>query len=215
VEDFCSTVQDAVIVGDGEAVASLVDQALAAGVAPDRLLKEGLLPAMREVGRLMEAEEYYLPEVLLCVRTANVAFQKLRPLVVGERGAGVGTVVLGTVEGDIHDIGKNLVGMMLEGVGFTVSDVGINVPAGTFVDKVKELRPDVLAMSALLNNTVQRLPEVIQALREAGLREDVAVLVGGAAVTEEYARQIGADGYADDAGGAARVAEDLARRRTA
>ncbi|HEX16246.1 MAG TPA: cobalamin-binding protein, partial [Deltaproteobacteria bacterium] len=172
-------------------------------------LNEALIPAMEIVGREYEEGERYVPEMLISAEAMKAAMGVLRPRLV-ETGVRLkGKVVIGTVEGDLHDIGKNLVAMMLEGAGFEVIDLGVEVTAERFVQAVREHKPDVLGMSALLTTTMIHMPEVIEALKEAGLREEVKVIVGGAPVTQEYAEKIGADGYAPDAASAVEVVKRL------
>jgi 5-methyltetrahydrofolate--homocysteine methyltransferase len=179
------------------------------GIEPGKILNEALVPAMEIVGREYEDGERYVPEMLISAEAMKAAMEVLRPKLV-ETGVQLrGKVVIGTVEGDLHDIGKNLVAMMLEGAGFEVIDLGVEVTADRFVQAVREHKPDVLGMSALLTTTMIHMPEVIEALKEAGLREKVKVIVGGAPVTQEFAEKIGADGYAPDAASAAEVVKKL------
>jgi len=204
----------AVIVGDAAAVKESTEKALAQGIAPDKIFREALIPGMDEVGRRMEAEEYFIPEVLLSARAMKSATEILNPLIARNKTMEpLGRVVIGTVQGDLHDIGKNLVAMMLEAKGFQVTDLGINVPPEQFIEKVKSTKADILAMSALLTTTIQKLDETIKSLRTAGYREKVVVMVGGAPVTVEFSRNIGADGFASDAAGAARLAKELVAKR--
>jgi 5-methyltetrahydrofolate--homocysteine methyltransferase len=194
----------AVIVGDLESARKLTRQALDQGVDPVRVFHEALVPAMDAVGKKMKAQEYYIPEVLLAARAMKGAAEILRPLIAQNPEAQpTGRVILGTVQGDLHDIGKNLVGMMLEGAGFEVTDLGTNVSPERFVTAVKEKGANVVALSALLTTTMMRMADVIKALDAAGLRRQARVMVGGAPVTLRFATEIGADGYAPDAAGAA------------
>ena len=199
----------AVLSGDDERAAELTKKALEEGIEPGKVLNEALIPAMEIVGREYEEGERYVPEMLISAEAMKAAMGVLRPRLV-ETGVRLkGKVVIGTVEGDLHDIGKNLVAMMLEGAGFEVIDLGVEVTAERFVQAVREHKPDVLGMSALLTTTMIHMPEVIEALKEAGLREEVKVIVGGAPVTQEYAEKIGADGYAPDAANAVAVVKKL------
>jgi len=183
-----------------------VQQAMDTGLSADDILKKGLVPAMAEVGRLFEDGEYFVPEMLIAARAMQGGLDLLKPLLISEQVEPVGKVVIGTVKGDLHDIGKNLVSIMMEGAGFEIVDLGTDVPLEKFVNEVKEKKANILAMSALLTTTMTTMPAVIQALQEAGIRDSVKVMVGGAPVTQEFANQIGADGYAPDASQAARLA---------
>ena len=203
------TIYDAVLNGNAKAATAGVEAALQAGETPQMILNEACIPAMAEVGALFEEGEKFVPEMLISARAMSAAMLILRPLLIQAGVKNVGKVVLGTVHGDLHDIGKNLVGMMLEGAGFEVIDVGTDVPPQKFVDAVKEHRPDIVGMSALLTTTTKSIPTTIQALETAGLRSDVKVMIGGAPITQDFATRIGADGFAPDAGGAARAARAL------
>lgn len=204
----------AVIRGDAAAVKESTEKALAQGVAPERLFREALIPGMDEVGRRMEAEEYFIPEVLLSARAMKAASEILKPLIAQSKTVEpLGQVVIGTVQGDLHDIGKNLVTTLLEAKGFQVTDLGINVPPEQFIEKVKDTKADILAMSALLTTTMQKMDETIKSLQAAGYRENVIVMVGGAPVTEDFSKNIGADGFASDAAGTARLASKLITER--
>jgi 5-methyltetrahydrofolate--homocysteine methyltransferase len=164
---------------------------------------------MAEVGALFEEGEKFVPEMLISARAMAAAMTILRPLLVEAGVKNVGKVVLGTVHGDLHDIGKNLVGMMLEGAGFEVIDLGTDVPPQKFVDAVKQHQPDIVGMSALLTTTTKAMPTTLNALIEAGVRDQVKVIIGGAPITDDFAKKIGADGFAADAGSAARAARAL------
>jgi len=204
----------AVIVGDATAVKESTEKALAQGIVPDEIFRQALIPGMDEVGRKMEAEEYFIPEVLLSVRAMKAASAILKPLIAENKTLKpLGRVVIGTVQGDLHDIGKNLVAMMLEAKGFQLIDLGIDVSPAKFIENVKSTKADILAMSTLLTTTIQKMDETIEALRTAGARESVIIMVGGAPVTDDYSRNIGADAFASDAAGAARLAEQLMMKR--
>jgi 5-methyltetrahydrofolate--homocysteine methyltransferase len=173
------------------------------------LISDSMVPAMNEVGRLFEAEEYFVPELLLSGRAMKSTMEVLRPLIIAS-GLKLGTrILIGTVKGDLHDIGKNIVASMLEGSGFEVIDLGADVPPEKFVAAVQEREPDVLCMSALLTVTMPAMRTTIQALETAGLRNGVKVLIGGAPVTDQYAREIGADGYSNNASGAVTLVKSL------
>lgn len=209
MSDTLKQIHSNILEGNMEAVRSLVQQALADGLSPAEILQQGMIPAMAEVGRLFEEGEFYVPEMLISARAMQTGLEILKPLLASTGVQPAGRVVIGTVKGDMHDIGKNLVGMMLEGAGFEMMDLGTDVSPERFVEAVKELHPDILAMSALLTTTMPQMGVVVQALEEAGVRDQVKVIVGGAPVTESYARQIHADGYAADAGRAASLAKQF------
>ncbi len=198
---------DAVLEGDLKAAQAATTQALAAGGEPLRLVQEGMMPAMAEVGRRFEAGEYFVPELLLSARAMKGALELLRPRLSASGVQPVGRVVLGTVQGDLHDIGKNLVAAMLEGGGYEVIDLGVDVKPERFVAAVREKRPHIVAMSALLTTTMRAMKTTIDALRNAGVRDKVKVLIGGAPVTRDYAEEIGADGFSDSATGVVPAAQ--------
>jgi 5-methyltetrahydrofolate--homocysteine methyltransferase len=201
-------IQQSVIDGEMGITGTLVQQALDEGLAPRDILSQGLTPAMAEVGELFERQEYFIPEMMISARAMQAGLNVLRPLLANSGIKPVGKVVLGTVTGDLHDIGKNMVGMLMEGAGFEVEDLGVNVPAAQFVDAAKS-SPEIIGMSALLTTTMGEMKTVIDALSEAGLRDSVKVIVGGAPVTPDFAKEIGADGFAADAGSAAKLASNL------
>lgn len=202
-------IYEAVLSGNAKAATAGVEKALADGASPQAILNDACIPAMAEVGRLFEEGEKFVPEMLISARAMSAAMVILRPLLVEAGVENVGRVVIGTVHGDLHDIGKNLVSMMLEGAGFEVIDLGTDVPPHKFVAAVQEHKPDIVGMSALLTTTTKSIPATIKALEEAGLRGQVKVMIGGAPITEDFAMKIGADGFAADAGGAARAARAL------
>jgi 5-methyltetrahydrofolate--homocysteine methyltransferase len=197
-----------VIDGNAEAVTALISQAIAEGFSADELLNQALIPAMTEVGGRFERHEFYVPEMLIAARAMKHGVEVLRPLLVEAGIKPVGTVVMGTVAGDLHDIGKNLVVMMLEGTGFQVVDLGVDVSADAFVQAVREHSPQILGMSALLTTTMLAMRATIEALKEAELRDQVLVMAGGAPLTQSFADEIGADLYAPDASSAARKAKE-------
>jgi 5-methyltetrahydrofolate--homocysteine methyltransferase len=202
--------KQAVIDGNGDTALALTQALVATGAPAREILDEALLPGMEVVGQKMREAEIFIPEVLLSARVMQSCLDVLRPhMTAGER-AGTGCVVLGTVEGDLHDIGKNLVGMMLQGAGFTVVNLGTGVTSEAFVAAVKEHRPQIVGMSALLTTTLPHMVETIAALKAAGLREQVKVMVGGAPVTQAWADEVGADGYGANAGMAVDRAKALA-----
>ncbi len=194
--------------GRKKIVEQLVKDALAEGVNAADILNNGLVVGMTELGELFKTGEVYVPEVLVAARAMKAGTAILKPLLMDENVQSLGTVAIGTVEGDLHDIGKNLVGMMLEGTGFTVVDLGENVPPANFVQAVRD-GAQIIGMSALLTTTMPMMKTTIEALEEAGLRDKVKVMIGGAPITQEYADQIGADGYSTDAASAAELAKRL------
>jgi 5-methyltetrahydrofolate--homocysteine methyltransferase len=204
-----SALRDAVIECDAPRARRLTDEALAAGVEPRAVLADALVPAMTVVGERFECGDYFVPDLLVAARAMKAAFEPLRPLLSGSGAKSAGTVVIGTVKGDLHDIGKNLVGAMLEGGGFEVVDLGTDVAPSAFVDAVRERRPDLVALSALLSTTMVAMRATIDGLAAAGVRDGVKIMVGGAPVSEAFAQSIGADGYSDNAAGAVRLARHL------
>jgi corrinoid protein of di/trimethylamine methyltransferase len=200
---------DAVLMGDAKAAAAVTRQALDENIDPVELVNKQMVPAMDEVGRRFECSEYFVPEVLLAARAMKAALELLRPFL-SERGAApTGRVAIGTVKGDLHDIGKNLVASMLEGGGFEIHDLGIDVPPEKFIETVREKGVDFVCLSALLTVTMQGMKTTIEGLKQAGVRDRVKVLVGGAPVSEKFARDIGADGYAENASAAVALAKRL------
>jgi 5-methyltetrahydrofolate--homocysteine methyltransferase len=190
---------EAIINGKRNDAVELTKKLIDAGVPAKRILDEGLIAGMSVVGEKFKNGEYFVPEVLVAARAMKAAMELLRPLLATSDVEPIGTVVIGTVRGDLHDIGKNLVAMMLEGVGFRVVDLGVDVPAEKFIEAAKEHKANIVGMSALLTTTMTYMPEVIKALEAEGIRNRVKVIIGGAPVTQEWADQIGADGYAPDA----------------
>jgi 5-methyltetrahydrofolate--homocysteine methyltransferase len=196
--------------GDDDAVAGLVQEALDQGLAPQDILSGGLIAGMDEVGKDFKAGELFVPEVLIAARAMHAGMGVLRPLLAESDVPSAGKFVIGTVEGDLHDIGKNLVRMMIEGAGFETIDLGTDVKADAFVEAVREHRPTLVGMSALLTTTMVNMKGTIEALEEAGLRDSVKVMIGGAPVTAAFAEEIGADAYAPDAASAVDVARSFA-----
>jgi 5-methyltetrahydrofolate--homocysteine methyltransferase len=202
---------DQVVEGNKAGVETAVRSAVDAAIPPARILQEGLIAAMSEVGDRFEKQEFYVPEMLVSARAMQAGLALLKPQLVESGVKAVGKVVLGTVRGDLHDIGKSLVGMMLEGAGFEVVDLGTDVAPEKFGEAVRTHRPQVVGMSALLTTTMQSMRSTLEALDDLGVRGQVKVMVGGAPVTESFAREIGADGYAPDASRAVALAKALMR----
>lgn len=200
---------DAILNGDAKTAKSLTEQALAAGVEPLKLVQEYMVPAMAEVGRRFECNDYFVPELLLAARAMKGALELIRPLLTASGIQPVGRVAVGTVKGDLHDIGKNLVAAMLEGGGYEVIDLGVNVNPEQFVAAVKEKNVQIVALSALLTTTMPSMKTTIEALKSAGVRDQVKVLIGGAPITKRYADEIGADGYGESAAGAVALAKQV------
>lgn len=207
--DFIQNIYREVVDGNQKAAKAAVQAALDAGLAADVILSDGLIAAMGEVGQLFEQGEYFVPEMLVSAKSMQEGLNLLRPLLVAQGIEPVGKVVIGTVKGDLHDIGKNLVSMMLEGAGFQVIDLGTDASPEKFVDAIHTHQPQLIGMSAMLTTTMPNMRHVITALDTAGLRQNVRVMVGGAPVTETFAQQIGADGYAPDASRAVNLAKSL------
>lgn len=199
----------AVLEGDAKGARAGVEAAIAEGRDPQELLSTCLIPAMDEVGRRFEANEYFVPELLISARAMKGALEVIRPLLAETGAKPAGRVVIGTVRGDLHDIGKNLVAAMLEGGGFDVVDLGVDVSPEKFVAAVEEHNPNIVAISALLTTTMPGMRSVIEALSASRLRDRVRVMIGGAPVTQRYADEIGADGFSDNASGAVRLAREL------
>ncbi len=197
-----------VIEGQAKPVVPLVEQALQEGVAPEKILHDGLIDAMQEVGRLFEEGEYFVPEMLISARAMKAGLELLKPHLVDSGVPSLGRIVIGTVKGDLHDIGKSLVAMMFEGAGFEVIDLGVDVPPERFIEELNR-GAQILAMSALLTTTMPGMKRTIEAIEQAGLRDRTLIMVGGAPVTAGFAKEIGADGYAPDASSAVRKAHEL------
>ncbi|MCX5918564.1 MAG: corrinoid protein [Deltaproteobacteria bacterium] len=195
--------------GSMDEVKDLTQKALKAGDSADKILKEGLIKAMDRIGVLFKNNEIYIPEVLIAARAMHAGLAVLKPILAKSNAPAAAKIVIGTVKGDLHDIGKNLVGMMLEGAGFEVVDMGIDVPAEKFVQAAKENGAKVIGMSALLTTTMMQMKATVEVLQAAGLKGRVKVMVGGAPVTEEFAKQIGADGYAPDAASAVNKLKEI------
>jgi len=200
---------DAVVEGDAPATLALTKQALAEGMSPEELVAKYMIPAMDEVGKRFEAEDYFVPELLLSGRAMKGALEVLRPLLAASGAKPAGKVVIGTVKGDLHDIGKNLVAAMLEGAGFEVTDLGTDVSPEKFVEAVNSKNANIVCLSALLTVTMPAMKTTLEALRSAGVRDKVKVMIGGAPVTDQYCREIGADSYSENASAAVASARSL------
>ncbi|NDA95506.1 MAG: cobalamin-binding protein [Actinobacteria bacterium] len=203
------------MIGNAPAVLELTNKALAEGMGPDTILFEALIPSLEEVGARFERGDYFVPEMLIAGKAMSGALNVLRPLLAETGAETVGTFLMGTVKGDVHDIGKNLVNIMLEGAGFKVIDIGVQVAPEKFVAAINEHQPDILGMSAFLTTTMPMFKVNIHEITKAGLRDKVIIMVGGAPVTQEYADAVGADGFAADASTAVRVAKDLIQKKRA
>lgn len=209
MEDFLQKITSNLYDGEDQEVAELVQEALDQGMAPAEILQGGLIAGMDEVGHDFKAGDLFVPEVLIAARAMQAGMDVLRPLLAESDVPSAGKYVIGTVKGDLHDIGKNLVKMMLEGAGFETIDLGTNVGPEAFVEAVREHQPQLVGMSALLTTTMVQMKATIEALHEAGLRESVKIMVGGAPVTDAFAQEIGADAYAADAASAIDFARGL------
>jgi 5-methyltetrahydrofolate--homocysteine methyltransferase len=202
-----NAIAEAIFAGKADPVKQLCQEAINEGVAVERVLNEGLIKGMERVGVKFKANEIYVPEVLIAARAMKAGMEILKPILADKGVKPIGTVIIGTVKGDRHDIGKNLVSMMLEGAGFEVIDLGIDIPHQKFVDAAKESNAKVIGMSALLTTTMMSMKDVVAALKESGLK--VKTIIGGAPVTDDFAREIGASGYAPDAASAVDVIKEL------
>jgi 5-methyltetrahydrofolate--homocysteine methyltransferase len=207
--DILQKIASELYAGEDESVAELVQKALDQGMEPSEILQGGLIAGMDEVGKDFKAGDLFVPEVLIAARAMHAGMHVLRPLLSEGDSVSVGRFLIGTVKGDLHDIGKNLVKMMLEGAGFETIDLGTDVEPQAFVDAVREHRPALIGMSALLTTTMVQMKAAVEALEEAGLRESVKIMIGGAPVTDAFAREIGADAYAPDAASAVDKAREL------
>lgn len=208
METFIQEIYDGILAGDARETPKNVQAALDEGIPANVILNDGMIKAMTEVGRLFEEGEYFVPEMLIAARAMQAGLLVLRPQLVADDVKPFGIVALGTVKGDLHDIGKNLVAMMVEGAGFEINDLGTDVAPEAFVDAVRQ-GASVIGLSALLTTTMPMIGKTIEAIEAAGLREQVKIMVGGAPVTANFARQIGADGYAPDASQAAKLAKSF------
>jgi 5-methyltetrahydrofolate--homocysteine methyltransferase len=209
MSDILEQISTAVIEGNLDDIEDLTNDALDEGLNAEEILNKGLMPGMDYVGVEFKAGNMFVPEVLRSAHAMQTAMNILRPLLIASGVKMIGKVLLGTVKGDLHDIGKNLVGMMCEGAGFEVKDIGRDLAPEAFVKAVQEFEPDIVGMSALLTTTMRAMESTIKVLKEAGVRDKVKIMVGGAPVTQAFADQIGADGYASNAAGAADLAKKL------
>ena len=202
-------ITNCVVNGDRDQIKDATMKALDNGLAPMAIINEGLINGMEKVGELYEAQEYFLPELLLAADAMESSLSILKPMLNDEDRSGLGTVLIGTVQGDVHDIGKNIVKWMLEGSGFQVEDLGVDVPLERFIEAVTQRQPNIIALSALLTTSAHQMKKVIDALKDKGLKQDIKVMVGGAAINQDFAERIGADGYALDAVLAVAKAKEL------
>ena len=214
-EEILRGLYDETMVGNAPRVLELTHEALGMGMEPQSLLFEALIPALEEVGARFERGDYFVPEMLIAGKAMAGSMEVLRPLLADTGVETIGKFLMGTVKGDVHDIGKNLVNIMLEGAGFEVIDLGVQVAPEKFVSAIEEHKPDIVGMSAFLTTTMPMFKANINALEKAGLRNDVIVMVGGAPVTQEYADAVGADGYAADASACVKRAKELLNQRRA
>jgi len=214
-DEILQGLYDQTLVGNAPAVLEMTHDALAQGMEPQSLLFDALIPSLEEVGARFERGDFFVPEMLIAGRAMSGAMEVLRPLLAETGVQTIGKFVMGTVKGDVHDIGKNLVNIMLEGAGFEVIDLGVQVAPEKFVDAINEHHPDIVGFSAFLTTTMPMFKANLNALQKAGLRDSVIVMVGGAPVTQEYADAVGADGYAADASATVKKAKDLIQRRRA
>ncbi len=211
--ELLKTLYDETLVGNAPRVLELTEEGLSTGLAPETLLFDALIPSLEEVGARFERGDFFVPEMLIAGKAMAGALERLRPLLSQTDAAGLGTFVMGTVKGDVHDIGKNLVNIMLEGAGFRVIDLGVQVAPERFIEAIREHQPDIVGFSAFLTTTMPMFKANINALEKAGLRDQVIVMVGGAPVTQEYADAVGADGYASDASAAVAKAKELMNKQ--
>ncbi|MEJ2727085.1 MAG: corrinoid protein [Deltaproteobacteria bacterium] len=209
MSELLAKMAESLIAGNIDEVVNLTKEALDGGAAPADILDQGLLAGMDVVGQRFKAEEMFIPEVLRCAKCMHGAMEILRPLLAETGAESIGTLIVGTVKGDLHDIGKNLVGMMFEGAGFNVVDLGIDNEPQVFVDAIKQHKAKLVGMSALLTTTMPKMGETINAIKEAGIRDQVKILVGGAPITSSFAEEIGADGYASNAASAVEKGKEL------
>jgi 5-methyltetrahydrofolate--homocysteine methyltransferase len=214
-QEILQKLYDETLVGNAPAVADLTRQGLGLGMTPTSLLYDALIPSLEEVGARFERGDFFVPEMLIAGRAMSGALTILRPLLAETGAQMVGTFLMGTVKGDVHDIGKNLVNIMLEGAGFHVIDIGVQVAPEKFVAAIQEHKPDIVGFSAFLTTTMPMFKANMNALEKAGIRNDVIVMVGGAPVTQEYADAVGADGYAADASTTVKRAKELLNKRRA
>jgi 5-methyltetrahydrofolate--homocysteine methyltransferase len=207
--DILKKLADAVAEGEEELTVELTKKAVDAGLSPVEIINDGLTVGINIVGERFGAGEYFLPDLLLGAKAMEAGINILEPLMVGGEREYIGRVIMGTVEGDLHSIGKNIVINMLKAAGFEVFDLGVDVPTSKFAEEIKRLNPNIVGISALLTSTMRKQQEIIEFLKEQGLRDKVKVMIGGAPISQSWADKIGADGYAEDAIGAVKVAKSL------
>ncbi|GAB6154329.1 corrinoid protein [Desulfosporosinus burensis] len=207
--NYYEEISQSVIAGQLDRVKQLTQQAIGTGDNPVEIINQGLIPGMCVVGARFKSGQMYVPEVLMSARAMNAGMELVKPLILSEDIPSAGKVVIGTVKGDLHDIGKNLVGMMLESAGFTVINVGVDAGSEKFLQAIKDHQPGVIGMSALLTTTMLAMKDTIELLKEEGLRDKVKVMIGGAPISQDFADEIGADGFAPDAGSAADLCKKL------
>jgi len=207
--DYLATIAEGVRTGNQELVIQTVEKALKAGLAPAEILSNGLVPGIQALGQMFKDGQAYLPEILISARAMKSGTEKLKPHLTAKDIKKKGTVVIGTVEGDMHDIGKNLVKMMLESNGYEVLDLGVDVTADSFAKASREAKANIVAASALLTTTMTMIPDIVKALKEAGLKGKVKIMIGGAPITRQFADEVGIDGYADDCASAVDEADRL------
>ncbi|MBI3428536.1 MAG: corrinoid protein [Actinobacteria bacterium] len=212
-EEIIKALYDQTLAGNAPAVLELTQEALTMGIGPDSILFDALIPSLEEVGARFERGDYFVPEMLIAGKAMSGALNVLRPLLAETGAESIGTFLMGTVKGDVHDIGKNLVNIMLEGAGFNVIDLGVQTPPEKFIAGIREHKPDIVGMSAFLTTTMPMFKVNIHEITKAGLRDEVIIMVGGAPVTQEYADAVGADGYAADASTAVRLAKEMIKQR--
>jgi methylmalonyl-CoA mutase cobalamin-binding domain/chain len=214
-DEILQTLYEETLVGNAPVVKAAVEDGLETGLDPEKMLYDALIPSLEEVGARFERGDYFVPEMLIAARAMQGALDILRPLLAATGAKPVGRFLMGTVKGDVHDIGKNLCNIMLEGAGFTVVDLGVNVAPEKFIEEIERVQPDVVGFSAFLTTTMPMFKANINALEKAGMRDRVIVMVGGAPVTQEYADAVGADGYSADASSAVKKAKELIQLKRA
>jgi methylmalonyl-CoA mutase cobalamin-binding domain/chain len=214
-DELLKQLYDFTLVGNAPEVLALTNLGIEMGLGPEMLLYDALIPSLEEVGARFERGDFFVPEMLIAGRAMAGALEVLRPLLAETGAEPIGKIVMGTVKGDVHDIGKNLVNIMFEGAGFEVIDLGVQVSPEKFIDAIKEHKPDIVGFSAFLTTTMPMFKANINALQKAGMRDQVIIMVGGAPVTQEYADVVGADGYASDASAAVVRAKELISQRRA
>ena len=202
-------ITETLITGDGDKLQELVKEALAAGTPANQILQKGLIVGMDIVGEKMESGDMFIPEVLMAAQAMSISVEILKPLLAEGESASAGKVIIGTVKGDLHDIGKNLVVMMMESAGFEVIDLGVDVDPAKFVEAIRENKPSIVGLSALLTTTMPMMKKSIESIEESGLRDSLKIIVGGAPVNQAFADEVGADGYAPDAGSASKMAKAM------